>query len=623
MKKLLLLTVILTAYLLTTNASDKTWTFEAWTPSETGIAKDTTIDGLTLIHQLYYTDSIFRQPKYGFAKIKTGRPSKTIEKEIFTASIQTGGPSFINGESSSSYFGTDSVFPIKNFFKFTTTDSSTIKVYFSSGHPGFNRSCKISDGKTILSQDTDSGDGKVIQATTSGSGTVYIYSNDNIYIYKITATNVGKEQLSITSHPAVWLANTLQSKDSVTFVTDSAWTACSNQTWLTLNKISGKGNAAITFSATANTGLARTATITIKGAKREIKNIQITQLGATTSEWDFSHLYLSDGSNASVTNGTKTKYYNATEDVVPAINYNKTAGKKMTLSWKEYPNFTISYTNNTLQPYNKYIILFYDNNICATGKNVYFTLNNVQIGDTLAFCVSSKSAARTSLLTAYRGAIADPENPTVPLEDDLNSDRIIDRYTLKFIATSNQVVLKETSGGIRIYSIKSVKGTSSKAVPDLTWNTPADIVYSTPLSSTQLNASSTVSGSYTYTPSAGTILNAGSGQELNVTFTPTDTTTYTSVSKKVYINVYQVTTGVTDTHTENLIIYPNPVKDYFKLNGIENNAKITVCNMDGSILLRQSASEGTPINISFLPQGTYLLYIDTRNGHTQRILLKK
>ena len=52
----------------------------------------------------------------------------------------------------------------------------------------------------------------------------------------------------------------------------------------------------------------------------------------------------------------------------------------------------------------------------------------------------------------------------------------------------------------------------------------------------QLNASSTVAGSLTYSPSAGTILTAGS-HTLSVTFTPTDTTDYTTAAATVTLTV--------------------------------------------------------------------------------------
>lgn len=78
------------------------------------------------------------------------------------------------------------------------------------------------------------------------------------------------------------------------------------------------------------------------------------------------------------------------------------------------------------------------------------------------------------------------------------------------------------------------------STPTLTWNTPADIVYGTTLSVTQLNASANVSGDFTYTPALGTLLNANPGQQLQVLFNPT-TPGFDPVSTSVNINVLKAT----------------------------------------------------------------------------------
>src|SRR4029077_6123743 len=94
----------------------------------------------------------------------------------------------------------------------------------------------------------------------------------------------------------------------------------------------------------------------------------------------------------------------------------------------------------------------------------------------------------------------------------------------------------------------NVAQTVNKATPTVAWAPPADITYGTALSVTQLNATASVPGSFTYTPAAGTLLPAGNGQTLSVGFTPTDATNYNSVpSTTVTINVLKrsVTPSIT------------------------------------------------------------------------------
>ena len=76
-----------------------------------------------------------------------------------------------------------------------------------------------------------------------------------------------------------------------------------------------------------------------------------------------------------------------------------------------------------------------------------------------------------------------------------------------------------------------------KTVPALTWPTPTPILFGTPLSSLQLNATSSAPGTLIYTPAFGTVLPAGNAQTLSVTFTPTDAVTYTPATKSVSIDV--------------------------------------------------------------------------------------
>ncbi len=84
----------------------------------------------------------------------------------------------------------------------------------------------------------------------------------------------------------------------------------------------------------------------------------------------------------------------------------------------------------------------------------------------------------------------------------------------------------------------SVQLTVNKATPTVTWATPSAITYGTPLSAAQLNATGSVTGTFSYSPAAGTVLHAGV-QTLSVTFTPADTSDYSPVTTSVTLTVNQ------------------------------------------------------------------------------------
>ena len=112
--------------------------------------------------------------------------------------------------------------------------------------------------------------------------------------------------------------------------------------------------------------------------------------------------------------------------------------------------------------------------------------------------------------------------------------------------------------------------TISKATPVITWNNPANITYGTALSGTQLNATTTVLGSFVYTPASGTVLHFGNSQTLSADFTPTDTTNYNTANKQVSINVGKATLTATAQDKTKTYRATNPSLTY-ALTGFVNN----------------------------------------------------
>ena len=78
---------------------------------------------------------------------------------------------------------------------------------------------------------------------------------------------------------------------------------------------------------------------------------------------------------------------------------------------------------------------------------------------------------------------------------------------------------------------------SRKRRPPISWAKPADIISGAPLGPAQVNATTSVPGTFVYTPATGTVLNVGQGQRLSATFNPADTADYTSATATVTINV--------------------------------------------------------------------------------------
>ncbi|PYR88836.1 MAG: hypothetical protein DMF84_26990 [Acidobacteria bacterium] len=143
---------------------------------------------------------------------------------------------------------------------------------------------------------------------------------------------------------------------------------------------------------------------------------------------------------------------------------------------------------------------------------------------------------------------------------------------------------------------KTVTINVSKATPTITWPAPADIVFGTPLSATQLNATTNAAGTFAYSRTTGTVLNAGLGQPLSVTFTPTDSTKYTTATASVSINVLKATPTIT-WPTPADIVYGTP------LSSAQLNAAASV---PGAFVYTPAAGTvldaGTqPLSVTFTP----------------------
>jgi hypothetical protein len=95
----------------------------------------------------------------------------------------------------------------------------------------------------------------------------------------------------------------------------------------------------------------------------------------------------------------------------------------------------------------------------------------------------------------------------------------------------------------------------SKATPVITWATPAPITYGTTLSSTQLNATASVPGTFVYSPAAGT-------DTLSVTFTPTDTADYNTATATVTLAVADFTFTASTSSSTSANVAPGQPATY-------------------------------------------------------------
>jgi len=137
----------------------------------------------------------------------------------------------------------------------------------------------------------------------------------------------------------------------------------------------------------------------------------------------------------------------------------------------------------------------------------------------------------------------------------------------------------------------TVELTVVKSTPTIAWLTPAPVAYGTRLSETQLAATASVPGTFSYTPDEGAILGAGTHTPI-VTFIPKDTASYSTVQAAVPLTVNKADPTITWRT-------PAPISDDTPLTASQLNASASVAG----------AFVYTPETGQTLQVGTHLLSV--------------
>ena len=178
---------------------------------------------------------------------------------------------------------------------------------------------------------------------------------------------------------------------------------------------------------------------------------------------------------------------------------------------------------------------------------ITYTVPTISITTTSPLASGSVGAAYSQTLTATGGSPAytwSIASGSLPAGLSLNASTGAITGTPTAAGGPTSVTFRVTDSAAAT-TTKALSITIGKGTPTITWEDPADIAYGAVLSSTQLDATASVAGTFVYTPASGTLLYAGSGHALHVDFTPSDTTNYNTASADAAITVDPLTVTVT------------------------------------------------------------------------------
>lgn len=142
---------------------------------------------------------------------------------------------------------------------------------------------------------------------------------------------------------------------------------------------------------------------------------------------------------------------------------------------------------------------------------------------------------------------------------------------------------------VAMYAAAGVASPVQQGSPVVQWAAPGAMVYGTPLSGAQLNASANVPGTWAYAPGAGTVLGAGS-TTLVGTFLPADAVNYKSVTATTLVQVAQAVPVVSWA-------VPAAVGQGMALSGAQLNA---TANVPGTFAYAPGAGEVLPVGTNTL-----------------------
>jgi len=81
-------------------------------------------------------------------------------------------------------------------------------------------------------------------------------------------------------------------------------------------------------------------------------------------------------------------------------------------------------------------------------------------------------------------------------------------------------------------------------------------------------------------------------------------------------------TGFDRITTTKLNLYPNPATDGFLVSGIKGTSKISVFDLSGKLLLTKEIADNEYFSVSMLPQGVYIVRINSEAGTLEKKIMK-
>ena len=92
---------------------------------------------------------------------------------------------------------------------------------------------------------------------------------------------------------------------------------------------------------------------------------------------------------------------------------------------------------------------------------------------------------------------------------------------------------------------------------------------------------------------------------------------------KDFVNIVEMTTAVPTVNKVNIKLYPNPVTEYFQIDGIEGSAILLLWDLNGQLLLQKQIVNNEKISIDNFSSGSYISKVVNAQGAISMKMVKK
>ncbi len=499
-----------------------------------------------------------------------------------------------------------------------------------------NISWTVSSDQAWLSVSPSSGinDGTITLTVLANTS-----SSIRIGVLRVSGQGVDPQIITVTQAPATILQVSSSivslnagenSAASVVVTSNTSWAVSSDQEWLKVSPATGSNNGTITFIATANTTSSdRTATVTLSGEGASAKTIAVTQSAASattmlTVSQNIVSIAKDANSTASVTVTSNTTWSVSSDQtwlsVSPAMGSNNG-----TITFTAQANITTRTRTATVtvsgQGVSPQIITV------TQAAAVIFTVSQTAVviewkaNSTSSVAVASNTtwmvSSDQSWLSVSPAEGANNGKITLTATENSTYSSRTAIVTVVGEGARSQTIIVTQEAAILTVSFRTVslkKDANSYAVVNVTsnttWNIGSDQTW------------------LTITPTSG----ADNGM---ITLTATANTTSESrtatvtvsgvnvISQTITVTQAAGTNGVDVVREDEIRLYPNPVTDHFRIDGIAGKATIIISDLNGKIRLAREISGDETIPAGSLAKGVYWLMVRTDNRIIERKLMKE